>query len=52
MSATKRLRVFGGPNGSGKSTLFASIAEQFNVGYFINADEIENQIASTGLSNM
>lgn len=52
MSATKRLRVFGGPNGSGKSTLFASIAEQFNVGHFINADEIENQIASTGFINI
>lgn len=52
MPAPRRLRVFGGPNGSGKSTLFASITEQFSVGYFINADEIENQIASKGFINI
>lgn len=52
MSETKRLRVFGGPNGSGKSTLFSSIAEQFNVGHFINSDEIEKEIASKGFINI
>lgn len=52
MSDTKRLRVFGGPNGSGKSTLFSSIAEQFNVGHFINSDEIEKEIASKGFINI
>ncbi len=52
MSATKRLRVFGGPNGSGKSTLFSSIADQFNVGHFINSDEIEREISSKGFVNI
>ncbi len=52
MSHTKRLRVFGGPNGSGKSTLFSSIAEQFNVGHFINSDEIEKEIVSKGFINI
>lgn len=52
MSTTKRLRVFGGPNGSGKSTLFTSIADQFNVGHFINSDEIEKEIASKGFINI
>lgn len=52
MSDTKRLRVFGGPNGSGKSTLFSSIAEQFNVGHFINSDEIEKEISSKGFINI
>lgn len=52
MSGTKRLRVFGGPNGSGKSTLFSSIAEQFNVGYFVNSDEVEKEISSQGFINI
>ena len=51
MSTTKRLRVFGGPNGSGKSTLFSSVADQFNVGHFINSDEIEREISSKGFIN-
>ncbi len=52
MPAFKRLRVFGGPNGSGKSTLFASIKEQFNVGHFINSDEVEREITSNGFINI
>lgn len=48
MSAAKRLRIFAGPNGSGKSTLFTTIAEQFRVGHFINADDIEKEIATKG----
>lgn len=52
MSTTKRLRVFGGPNGSGKSTLFSSVADQFNVGHFINSDEIEKEISSKGFINI
>lgn len=52
MPTTKRLRVFGGPNGSGKSTLFAAIDEKFNVGHFINSDEIEKEIASKGFINI
>lgn len=52
MSAIKRLRVFSGPNGSGKSTLFSSVADQFNVGHFINSDEIEREISSKGFINI
>ena len=52
MSTPKRLRVFAGPNGSGKSTLFTTIAEQFRVGHFINADEIEKEISTKGFINL
>lgn len=34
--------MFAGPNGSGKSTLIEEVRLKFNVGYFINADEIES----------
>jgi predicted ABC-type ATPase len=37
----KRLRVFAGPNGSGKSTIQAWVSSRYNIGYFINADNIE-----------
>jgi predicted ABC-type ATPase len=33
--------MFAGPNGSGKSTLIQEVRKSYNVGYFINADEIE-----------
>lgn len=33
--------MFAGPNGSGKSTLIQEVRRSYNVGYFINADEIE-----------
>ena len=36
--------MFAGPNGSGKSTLINMIRKQYNIGYFINADEIESEI--------
>lgn len=52
MPKAKRVRVFAGPNGSGKSTLFSTIAEKFNVGYFVNSDEIEKEIASKGFINL
>lgn len=39
---SKRFRMFAGPNGSGKSTLIKTIRNDFNIGYFVNADEIEN----------
>ena len=46
MQKDKRLRVFAGPNGSGKSTLFDAVVKQgYNVGYFINADKIEAEMA-------
>lgn len=39
----KRLRVFAGPNGSGKSSLTEIIRSQFDLGIYVNADEIEKQ---------
>ncbi|MDD4019338.1 MAG: zeta toxin family protein [Kiritimatiellae bacterium] len=42
----KRLRVFAGPNGSGKSSIYNIIAERFNVGVYVNADELQNTLSS------
>ncbi|MDX9789389.1 MAG: hypothetical protein RBT61_01020 [Candidatus Kapabacteria bacterium] len=39
---SKRFRMFAGPNGSRKSTLIKTIRNDFSIGYFVNADEIEN----------
>jgi predicted ABC-type ATPase len=36
----KKLRIFAGPNGSGKSTLINEIQSKFNLGKYVNADEI------------
>jgi len=46
------LRVFAGPNGSGKSTLYKQISSQFNTGYFVNSDEIEQDISKAGFINL
>jgi len=43
----RRLRVFAGPNGSGKSTILDQIDLKFDIGFYINADEIEKQLKST-----
>ncbi len=43
----RRLRVFGGPNGSGKSTILNLIGSQYDIGYYINADEIEKELKNT-----
>ncbi len=37
-----------GPNGSGKSTLFDSFSKKYNTGMFLNADLIENELATKG----
>jgi len=39
-----RLRIFAGPNGSGKSTLFESLSKKYDVGVFVNADNIEKEL--------
>lgn len=44
--------MFAGPNGSGKSTIFHNVKRNFNVGYFINADEIEKDLKAKGLINL
>ena len=43
----RRLRVFGGPNGSGKSTILEQINAKYNIGFYINADEIEKLLKTT-----
>ena len=43
---SRRLRVFGGPNGSGKSTILEQINSKYDLGYYINADDIERQLKS------
>lgn len=40
----KKFRMFAGPNGSGKSTLIHQIDSSFNLGFFINADNIEQTL--------
>lgn len=52
MAGSKRLRLFAGPNGSGKSTLFQEIGTYFNPGYFVNSDEIEQELRATGFINL
>lgn len=42
----KRLRMFAGPNGSGKSTVFNRISSQFDLGTYLNADEIEKLLVN------
>lgn len=51
---SKSLRVFAGPNGSGKSTLFEQIESlgQINLGYFINADFLENDLKTKGFIDL
>ncbi len=44
----RRLRVFAGPNGSGKSTILNQIDSQYDIGYYINADLIEQKLKSSG----
>jgi len=44
----RRIRVFAGPNGSGKTTILKQIDGKFDLGYYINADEIETKISQDG----
>jgi predicted ABC-type ATPase len=44
----KRLRMFAGPNGSGKSTITNEIGLHFDLGTYVNADDIEKQIREQG----
>lgn len=44
----KRLRIFAGPNGSGKSSIYRLIAERFPVGIYINADDLQADLSSSG----
>lgn len=35
-----RVRIFAGPNGSGKTTLNTELKGKFNLGYYLNADDL------------
>ena len=41
-----RLRVFAGPNGSGKSTIVSEIQANYDLGHYLNADDIEQTLRS------
>lgn len=43
----RRLRIFGGPNGSRKSTIVEQIDSKYDLGYYINADDLEKLLKST-----
>ena len=52
MQENKRMRIFAGPNGSGKSTLFSEFKKNYDPGYFVNADELEKLLNSSGLIDL
>ena len=52
MPGSKKIRIFAGPNGSGKSTLFKEFASKYNTGFFVNADELEKVLATTGFIDL
>lgn len=52
MLSNKKIRIFAGPNGSGKSTLFVEFSKNYKTGVFINADEIEKKLSTTGLIDL
>ena len=43
----KRLRMFAGPNGSGKSTVYRSLKDKFDIGTYVNADDIEKDLTNS-----
>ena len=47
LGKTPRMRMFAGPNGSGKSTM-KSVVKPSLLGFYINPDEIEAEIAEYG----
>lgn len=48
----KRLRMFAGPNGSGKSTIFNEIKSKFNLGIYLNPDDIEKSIIDNSVIDL
>lgn len=39
-----RVRIFAGPNGSGKTTLNTQLKGEFNLGYYLNADDLFEKV--------
>lgn len=48
----RRLRVFAGPNGSGKSTILQEIISNYDIGHYINADDLEKQLREEGFVSL
>jgi predicted ABC-type ATPase len=46
-----RLRIFAGPNGSGKSSLYQKLQGQFNLGHYLNPDELHQQVVRSQALN-
>lgn len=44
----RRLRMFAGPNGSGKSIIFSRIDSKFDVGFYINPDNLDDKLKKEG----
>lgn len=42
-----RLRIFAGPNGSGKSTLSNQLQDEFNLGHYLNPDDLHQTVCKT-----
>lgn len=42
-----RVRIFSGPNGSGKSSLYQELQGQFNLGPYLNPDELHKEIVES-----
>ncbi len=45
---SRRLRLIGGPNGSGKSTITQELRSRYDIGIYLNPDEIEQELVETG----
>ncbi|QBG48149.1 hypothetical protein EGM51_12360 [Verrucomicrobia bacterium S94] len=48
----QRLRIFAGPNGSGKSTLYRKLEGQFNLGHYLNPDELHLQVSESRMLDL
>lgn len=44
--------MFAGPNGSGKSTILTSITNRFDIGSYINADDIKSELDQNKVYNL
>jgi predicted ABC-type ATPase len=49
---SRRLRIFAGPNGSGKTTVLKDIRKRFDLGIYINADDVEVTLKDQGFIDL
>jgi len=48
----RRLRLIGGPNGSGKSTIIYELGKKYDIGIYLNPDDIGHELAESGKYNI